>query len=125
VLEPIGRSGALVSSPAATAGSVLAAMSSQDLSGLYALLLMDGESFDEEAFAAAVSTGLPSIESYQVREVVAGADSDRAVVMIDYTYGIGSGSQGVREDIPLLMLRDQNGQWKLRFSSFWRIFMEE
>ncbi len=126
ILEPLDRNGDIVLTPSNTMRRIFDSVISREYETAYGYVAYnddDGtEKDDLDTFSAALRDFQPSLESYEVRDSVLGADGASAVVMVDYTIREVGQEPEERTNIPVTLKRE-NGVWKISYTNFEKVFL--
>ncbi len=119
-LDPLFRMGDLILTPENTLAEALGSFAKKDWTRLYnftAYTSLDGSlKPDMDTFSEALADKGNVLSSYSVTDYNVSSDGQKAVVMLDYSIKTREGDLISRENIPVVLVREED-IWKFSYTS--------
>jgi hypothetical protein len=127
-LEPLGWDGSLILNPENTVGLLLEVFGKRDFEKLYSLIAYnDSENINspsKDEFIGNLSSLETSIEEHSVLDSKVSADGQSVIVPVSFTQKNKNGDTITKDNI-ILKLRRERNLWKVEYSSFKNVFLQE
>jgi len=125
-LGPVGWNGDLILDAENSVGLLLETFRQRDFEDLYALIAYNDSrntiSPPKDEFIATVNSVQTTVEEYSVLDSKVSADGNSAIVAISFSHNSKDGNTVTKENIILRLKREKN-LWKVEYSSFEAVFL--